>query len=110
VNVTTFNESPKPNLPLTVQFFIYLLPVIPNSFLLVYWLLGLVLEGDDKIKWSNESAQVALGVGGTTLLFVALVLVVLRLRGVAMPHPLWLSSLIHLGLAVFLYVATLVIR
>ena len=84
------------------QFVSLLAPTVMTGFYLVYALVGLVIEGPDKIKWSDEALRVGLLV---TIIIVAInVLVMLyalyhRLR---LTHLLWLSPIAHISIALLL--------
>ena len=84
------------------QFVSLLAPTVMTGFYLVYALVGLVIEGQDKIKWSDEALRVSLLV--TTIIVAINVLVMLyalyhRLR---LTHLLWLSPIAHICIAILL--------
>ena len=52
-------SSPRPVSPVW-QFICLLAPVVMTGFYLVYALVGLVIDGSDKLKWSDEALQVGI--------------------------------------------------
>lgn len=73
-----------------------------TGFYLVYALVGLVIDGSDKIKWSDEALQV--GILVTLIIVVINILVMLyaffhRLR---FSHLLWVAPVTHITIAVML--------
>ncbi len=78
---------------------------------MVYALVGLIIDGSDKMKWSDEALQVGSLV--TLIIVVMNVLVMLyayyhRLR---FSHLLWVSPITHISIAAILtaLIATLII-
>ena len=83
-----------------VQFSLLIVPVVMNTFFLVYALMGLILEGRDLLNWSIEAAPnapwVCAAVAGYSILVAAFALA----RGAGYGHPLVVSGLVHTGVAV----------
>ena len=70
----------------------------------MYALVGLVIDGSDKLRWSDEALQV--GILATMIIVSINVLVMAyalyhRLR---YSHLLWLSPILHIGIAIALTV------
>ena len=70
----------------------------------MYALVGLVIDGSDKLGWSDEALQV--GILATMIIVSINVLVMAyalyhRLR---YSHLLWLSPILHIGIAIALTV------
>jgi len=95
--------GPRPVSPVW-QFVCLLAPVVMTGFYLVYALVGLVIDGSDKLKWSDEALQV--GILATMIIVSINVLVMAyalfhRLR---YSHLLWLSPILHISIAIILTV------
>ena len=96
-------SGPRPVSPVW-QFVCLLAPVVMTGFYLVYALVGLVIDGSDKLKWSDEALQV--GILATMIIVSINVLVMAyalfhRLR---YSHLLWLSPILHIAIAIVLTV------
>ena len=84
------------------QFICLLAPTVMTGFYLVYALVGLVLSGDSMLRWCDEALDVGLMV---LMIIVALNLpVVAYAQWLRLPlrHVLWISPLLHIGIAVVL--------
>ncbi len=84
------------------QFVCLLAPVVMTGFYLVYALVGLVIEGSDKIKWSDEALQVG---KLSTLIIVTLNLLVMAyafFNRLKLTHLLWISPIVHIAIALAL--------
>ncbi len=90
-----------------LQFSLLIMPVVMNSFYLVYALLGLLLEGRDLLNWSIEAAPNAPWVCAVILGYCALTALFAIARGARFGHALVVSSLIHAALALALTVLIL---
>jgi len=93
-----------------LHLFMLLIPTVANAFLLVYVLLGIVLEGEQKQRWDVEALEVSLYIAGGVAAFCALLFAILRARGRPTRHPLALANLVQIGLAAILLVAVLWLR
>ena len=84
------------------QFVCLLAPVVMTGFYMVYALVGLVIDGSDKLKWSEEALQV--GYLATFIIFVINLLVMLYayFRRLRFSHLLWISPITHIAIAVVL--------
>lgn len=87
--------------PSAIIVFVSLLaPIVLTGFYLVYGLVGLVIEGQSKIKWSDEALVVGLRVLLLVVLMNALVMLYAWLKKVRITHPLWISPLVHIAIGV----------
>jgi len=59
----------------------------------VYALVGLIIEGSDKIKWSDEALQVGL---------LSLVMAYALYHRLKVTHLLWVSPIVHILIALTL--------
>lgn len=100
----TNRESEQKSVSLVWQFVSLLAPIVLTGFYLVYALVGLFIEGQSKLKWSDEALTVGLRV--TLLIFVmnGLVMAYAYRCKVKPTHLLWLSALTHIAIAVGLTV------
>lgn len=74
--------QPARSIPLVVQFVLILSGIVACSFLLVYALLGWVLEGPALQRWAREAASVGAWVGtGLTIVTVLVVAISYALGG-----------------------------
>ncbi len=103
-------ERPPAVLSPVLHLFMILLPTVANSFLLVYVLLGLVLENEQHLRWSREALPVALYTAGGVAAFCALVFAGLRAAGRPARHPLAVVNLVQIALAAVLLLAVLLLR
>ncbi|MFK7996629.1 MAG: hypothetical protein AB8B87_21005 [Granulosicoccus sp.] len=85
-----------------LQFSLFIVPVVMNCFYMVYSLAGLIIEGRDKLNWSLEAPTVGVWVCAGMVLYCALVLGFVRWRGGNLWHPLSVSSIAHIILALLL--------
>jgi len=95
--------GPRPVSPVW-QFVCLLAPVVMTGFYMVYALVGLVIEGADKLKWSDEALQV--GKLAVLIIFAinGLVMAYAFFHRLRFSHLLWLSPLTHIGIAIMLTV------
>ena len=96
----TKSESTQKSVSPVWQFVSLLAPIVLTGFYLVYALVGLFIEGQSKLKWSDEALTVGLRV---TLLIIAmngLVMAYAYYCKVKRTHLLWLSPLTHIAIAV----------
>lgn len=93
--------QPRPVSPVW-QFVCLLAPVVMTGFYMVYALVGLVIEGADKLKWSEEALQV--GLLATFIIFMInlLVMVYAYFHRLRISHLLWISPITHIGIAMVL--------
>lgn len=95
------SSGPRPVSPVW-QFVCLLAPVVMTGFYLVYALVGLIIEGSDKIKWSDEALQVGLL---NTLIIVSingLVMAYALYHRLKVTHLLWVSPIVHILIALTL--------
>lgn len=92
-----------------LQFVLLIVPVVLSGFYLVYSLVGLLLDGQDKFNWSLEAREVALMVGSGISLFSLLVLLYARFCRLPSRHLLNLSAWGHMLLAIVLTIAVFLI-
>jgi len=95
--------GPRPVSPVW-QFICLLAPVVMTGFYLVYALVGLVIEGADKLKWSDEALQV--GTLAAMIIFGinGLVMIYALFHRLRFSHLLWISPIFHIVVAVLLTV------
>ncbi len=91
-----------------LQFSLLIVPVVVNCFYMVYSLTGWVLEGRDKLNWAIEAPTVGLWVLVLVMIFSGLVLAYTRWRGGSWWHPLSVSSIGHVVLALLLTASILI--
>ena len=103
------DDSPSALAPV-LQLFMLLPPTVANAFLLVYVLLGVVLEGEQKLRWDAEAVEVALYIAGGVVVFCALLFALLRYHGRPARHPLAVANLVQIALAVLMLGAVLALR
>ena len=89
--------------------FMLLIPTVANAFLLVYVLLGAVLEAEQKQRWVAEAVEVSLYTAGGIVAFCLLLFAGLRLTGWPTRHPLVFVNLVQIGVAVVLLIAVVVL-
>lgn len=91
-----------------LQFSLFIVPVVMSCFYMVYSLAGWIIDGRDKLNWSLEAPTVGIWVCLGMLLYSVLVLAYVRLRGGNLKHPLSVSSIVHIVIAVMLTVSIFV--
>lgn len=96
-----FSED-SPSVGPVTQFSLLIVPIVMNCFFMVYSLVGWTIEGRDKLNWSLEAESVALWVCVGILVFCGLVIAFTRLRGGQRWHPLVVSSVGHIVVALLL--------
>ncbi len=84
------------------QFSLLLIPIVMNCFFMVYSLTGWIIDGRDKLNWSLEALTVGLWVAAGLIIFCVLVIVLTYWRGGHRWHPLVVSSVGHIVLALLL--------
>jgi len=99
----------KPNTSPIIVFISLLAPVVLTGFYLVYGLVGLVIEGQSKLKWSDEALVVGLRVLLLIVLMNVLVMLYAWWKKVPWTHLLWISPAVHIGIAVVLTIVIAVI-
>lgn len=77
---------------------------------MVYALVGLVIEGPDKLKWSEEALRVGVLVTGIILLINVLVMLYAFSRRLRISHLLWVSPILHIAIAVVLTIIIAIVR
>ena len=92
-----------------LQFISLLAPVVLTGFYLVYGLVGLVIEGQSKIKWSDEALIVGLRVMLLIVFMNALVMAYAFVKRVPKSHLLWISPITHIAIGAALTVIIAVI-
>ncbi len=92
-----------------LHLFMVLIPTVANAFLLVYALLGVVLEGEQKQRWTAEAVEVAAYTAGGIAAFCLLLYLLLRAAGRPSRHPLVIANLVQAGLAAVLLLAVLLL-
>ena len=91
-----------PKVSPVLQFIGLLAPVVLTGFYLVYGLVGLVIEGQSKIKWSDEALIVGLRVLLLIVLMNVLVMAYAFFKKVPKSHLLWISPVTHIAIGVIL--------
>ncbi|WP_157735776.1 hypothetical protein [Granulosicoccus antarcticus] len=91
-----------------LQFSLLIVPLVMNCFYMVYSLTGWILDGRDRRNWSIEAPSVGIWVLVFILLFSGLVIAYTRWRGGSWWHPLSISSIGHVGLAILLTISVLI--
>ncbi|OED35443.1 hypothetical protein AB833_29895 [Chromatiales bacterium (ex Bugula neritina AB1)] len=81
------------------QFVSLLAPTVMTGFYLVYALVGLVIDGKSKLKWSDEALEVGLLVTVLIIGLNGLVMLYAYFQKLPVSHVLWLSPFIHIGTA-----------
>lgn len=95
--------GPRPVSPVW-QFISLLAPVVMTGFYLVYALVGLVIEGADKLKWSDEALQVGSLAAMIIFGINGLVIVYAFFHRLRFSHLLWISPIVHILIAILLTV------
>ena len=91
-----------------MQFSLLIVPVVMNCFYMVYSLTGWILSGRDKLNWSLEAESVGFWVLVSIVIFCVLVTTYTLLRGGNRWHPLVISSIGHIVIAVLLTISILI--
>jgi hypothetical protein len=103
-------DEPRPRVSAIIVFVSLLAPMVLTGFYLVYALVGLIIDGQSKIKWSDE----ALNVGLRMLLLIVILNIVVMLyawvKKVSGAHPLWVSPVAHITVGVLLTVMIVFIQ
>ncbi|MDH3715966.1 MAG: hypothetical protein OET44_19205 [Gammaproteobacteria bacterium] len=98
--------QPRPDEPAVLSpvlhLFMLLIPTVANSFLLVYALLGAVLDAQQKQLWISEAIEVASYTAGGVMAFCALLYAALRLARWPSRHPMVLANLVQIAIAAVL--------
>lgn len=92
------------------QFVCLLAPVVMTGFYMVYALVGLAIDGSDKLKWSEEALRVGVLVTGIILLINVLVMLYAFSRRLRFSHLLWVSPILHISIAIVLTVIIAMVR
>lgn len=104
--VVTRNISGDPRIVGPVlQFSLFIIPMVMNCFYMVYSLAGWIIEGRDKFNWSLEAPTVGLWVCAGMLVYCLAVLLYVRFRGGSLKHPLSISSIVHIVVALLLTIS-----
>lgn len=85
-----------------LQFSLFIVPLVMNCFYMVYALAGWIIEGRDKLNWSLEAPTVGVWVCAGMIVFCMLVFLYVRVRGGKLWHPLSVSSIAHIVIALAL--------
>ena len=99
--VTLHHSKPYRMSPVLL-FSLLMVPMVINCFFMVYALVGWILEGRDKFKWSLEAEEVALWVAFVVLLWCALQLAYARWKQLPRGHLLRISSSGHAAIALLM--------
>ena len=89
----------KPKISPVLQFVLIIIPIVFSSFYLVYSVVGLFLDGRDKVQWAVEAWDVSTMTAATIIIYSALVLLLVRVKEPSFVHKLAISSYIHIVLA-----------
>ena len=73
-----------------------------NCFFMVYALAGWIIDGRDKLNWSLEAPTVGVWVCLGMIAYCVLVMAYVRLRGGNLWHPLSVSSIAHIVIALLM--------
>ncbi len=96
------NTITTPKVSVVWQFISLLAPVVLTGFYLVYALVGLVIEGQSKIKWSDEALVVGLRVLLLIVIMNLLVMAYAFIKKLPVKHLLWISPIAHISIGVVL--------
>jgi hypothetical protein len=88
-----------------MQFSLLIVPIVMNCFYMVYSLTGWILSGRDKLNWSLEAETVGYWVSVGIVIYCVLVSAYTFLRGGTRWHPLVISSMGHVVIAVLLTIS-----
>ncbi len=73
-----------------------------SGFYLVYALVGLFIDGPDKVKWSDEALQVGSLVSLIIVVMNLLVMMYALYHKLKLTHLLWISPIVHITIAIAL--------
>jgi hypothetical protein len=91
-----------------MQFSLLIVPIVMNCFYMVYSLTGWIISGRDKLNWSLEAESVGVWVLIGVTVFCVLVSAFTLFRGGNRWHPLIISSIGHVVIAVLLTISILI--
>ena len=91
-----------------LQFSLFIIPLVMNCFYMVYALAGWIIEGRDKLNWSLEAPTVGVWVCVGMLAYCLAVLFYVRWRGGKLRHPLSVSSIVHIVIALLLTMSVVI--
>ncbi len=77
------------------QFVLMLVPFVATGFILVYGLVGWLVEGQSLLRWRYEALEVMSASVLSALLLSGVTLMLARRWGCRWPHPLVLSPVLH---------------
>ncbi len=89
----------KAKIPPVLQFVLIIIPIVFTSFYLVYSVVGLFLDGRDKVQWAVEAWDVSSMTATIIIIYSFLVLLLVRVKDPSFSHKLAISSYIHIILA-----------
>jgi len=89
-------------------FSLLMVPIVINCFFMVYALVGWVLEGRDKFKWSLEAEKVAFWVALVVLVWCTLQIAYANWKKLPRGHLLRISSYGHAAIAVLMTLSVLI--
>lgn len=95
------SAEPRPVSPVW-QFVCLLAPIVMTGFYLVYALVGLIIDGSDKLKWSDEALQVGILNAMIIMMINVPVMVYAYFHRLKLSHLLWLSPMFHIAVALAL--------
>ena len=111
--MSTQQSAPQPEQPAVLSpvlhLFMLLIPTVANAFLLVYVLLGAVLEAEQKQRWVAEAVEVSFYTAGGVVAFCLLLFAGMRLAGRPTRHPLVLVNLVQIVLALAFLLAVVLL-
>ncbi len=99
----------KNNISPALQFVLLIIPVVFSSFYFIYGIVGLFIDGRDKVQWASEAWSVSVMTAMLIVGFCILVLLLVSYRSLGMKHMLAISSYIHILLAAMLTVLVAVL-
>lgn len=102
-------ETSKPAVSPVWQFVSLLAPTVLTGFYMVYALVGLFVDGQNKLKWSDEALTVGLRVTLLLIVMNALVMLYAYACKVKKSHLLWLSPIAHIIIAILLTVVIAIV-
>ncbi len=85
-----------------MQFSLLIVPLVMNGFFMVYSLTGWIISGRDKLNWSLEAETVGVWVLSGLFIFCVPVVAYTYWRGGNRWHPLVVSSVGHIIVALLL--------
>ncbi len=92
-----------------LQFVLLIAPIVLSSFFFIYAVVGLIIDGRDKVQWAVEAWDVSLMTAAMIIGFSVLVLILVVVRKLGLKNILTLSSIFHITLAICLMVLVAVI-